>query len=74
MRQRSDLIYVYDGSYEGFLCCVFEAFLAKERPFDILTEDRLEPTLFSVKCRSAGKRRFPEGAATHVPGSAGRSR
>ncbi len=49
MRQRSDLIYLYDGSYEGFLCCVFEAFLAKERPADIVTEDKLEPTLFSVK-------------------------
>ena len=49
MRQRSDLIYLYDGSYEGFLCCVFEAFLAKERPVDILTDERLEPTLFSVK-------------------------
>ena len=49
MHQRSDLIYAYDGSLSGFLCCVFEAFLAKERPVAILSDDRLQPTLFSVK-------------------------
>ena len=49
MHQRSDLIYSYDGSLNGFLCCVFEAFLAKERPVDIIPDERLEPTLFSIK-------------------------
>lgn len=49
MHQRSDLIYAYDGSFFGMLSCIFESFLSKERPFDIIESDLLEPTLLSVK-------------------------
>ncbi|MCI8632380.1 MAG: DNA metabolism protein [Lachnospiraceae bacterium] len=33
-----NLIYTYDGSYEGLLSCVFESFLHKEIPVDIQIE------------------------------------
>lgn len=49
MHNRSDMIYCYDGSFFGLLSCVFESFSAKERPFDIVRADRLEPTLMTVK-------------------------
>lgn len=47
MYQRSDIIYLYDGSFEGFLSCVFESFLCKKRPYDIVSEDTSEPSLMS---------------------------
>ena len=47
MYQRSDIIYLYDGSFEGFLSCVFESFLCKKRPYDIVSEDSSEPSLMA---------------------------
>ena len=47
MHQRSDIIYLYDGSFEGFLSCVFESFLCKQRPYDIIAEDSSEPSLMA---------------------------
>ncbi len=47
MHQRSDIIYLYDGSFEGFLSCVFESFLCKNRPYDIIAEDSSEPSLMA---------------------------
>lgn len=47
MYQRSDIIYLYDGSFEGFLSCVFESFLCKQRPYDIISTDASEPTLMA---------------------------
>ena len=32
MKLETDVFYIYDGSFEGFLSCVFEAFLNKEEP------------------------------------------
>ena len=32
MPYRTNLIYHYDGSYQGFLCCVAQCFRAKELP------------------------------------------
>ena len=29
-----EIIYQYDGSFEGLLCCVFESYTKKERPTD----------------------------------------
>ncbi|OQB14533.1 MAG: hypothetical protein BWY15_01042 [Firmicutes bacterium ADurb.Bin193] len=34
----SDLIYRYDGSFEGFLCCVFESYEKNEIPRDIVSD------------------------------------
>ena len=32
----ADVVYLYDGSFEGFLCCVFESFAQHEIPFACL--------------------------------------
>ncbi len=44
-----DVIYVYDGSYEGFLCCVYESVYEREMPMDICAADELQPTLFRLR-------------------------
>ena len=36
--RRTVAAYQYDGSFDGLLCCVFESFLHKEQPLDILPE------------------------------------
>lgn len=46
MPDRPNLIYRYDGSFEGLLCCVFESFEKKEIPADILPPDTLQTSLF----------------------------
>ena len=28
----NEMIYTYDGSFEGFLCCIFESYAKKESP------------------------------------------
>lgn len=43
---RSDVAYRYDGSYEGFLCCVFRAVYEKEEPAEICVFEQAQPTLF----------------------------
>ncbi|MEG0804708.1 MAG: DNA metabolism protein, partial [Pygmaiobacter sp.] len=48
MFHESNVIYTYDGSYDGVLCCVFHAFEKKERPLAILPEETLQPTLCEV--------------------------
>lgn len=29
-----EVVYRYDGSFEGFLCCVFDSYVNRERPFE----------------------------------------
>ena len=36
----ADVVYLYDGSFEGFLCCVFESFAQHEIPFAVWTPQR----------------------------------
>ena len=31
----ADVVYLYDGSFEGFLCCVYESFVQHELPFAV---------------------------------------
>lgn len=45
----TDVIYVYDGSFDGFLCCVFESVYACEFPVDIIFEVDAPPTLYDVR-------------------------
>lgn len=45
----SDIIYTYDGSFEGFLCCVYESVYTRELPVDILTEEDAPPTLYELR-------------------------
>ncbi len=41
------LYYIYDGTFDGFLTAVLEAIERNELPEQIITEDKLEPNLFS---------------------------
>ena len=49
MHTESDLIYCYDGSFDGLLCCVFESYEKKEIPLDILVAAAAPPLLFSAR-------------------------
>ncbi len=44
-----DTIYQYDGSFDGFLSCVFCSFAHKEVPFAIWDETRAETTLYPLR-------------------------
>jgi len=44
-----DVIYVYDGSLAGFLCCVHESFYAKELPINIVNASEHEPSLYEQR-------------------------
>ncbi len=45
----ADVIYTYDGSFDGFLCCVYESVYAGELPINILREEDSPPTLYDVR-------------------------
>lgn len=47
MSDRATLVYYCDGSLPGILCCVFESYVQKELPVDILPMD--QPTFYPVK-------------------------
>ena len=49
MLDRSNLIYIYDGSFEGLMCCVFESYAKKEVPEDILLDHTPQGVLFPTK-------------------------
>ncbi|WP_040948490.1 TIGR03915 family putative DNA repair protein [Gorillibacterium massiliense] len=49
MPNRSDLVYGYDGSFDGLLTCIFESFACKDEPLDIVTEETLQLSLFDTK-------------------------
>lgn len=49
MFNQSNLIYSYDGSFDGLLCCVFESYDKKEIPVDILLPSISQTTLFEAK-------------------------
>lgn len=53
-----DVIYRYDGSFEGFLCCVFDSYVNKEYPSCFQDESGASPSLFPTRrveadCRHA---------------------
>ncbi len=49
MPDGSDVIYYYDGSFDGLLCCVFESYDKKEIPLDILLPDAPQTMLLPTK-------------------------
>lgn len=49
MPERSTLMYCYDGSFDGLLCCVFESYDKNELPLDVLPEGASLPLLLPVK-------------------------
>ena len=44
----ADIIYVYDGSYHGFLCCVHKSIYSGEIPFQITTYNDAPTTFFDI--------------------------
>ena len=46
MRQRTDVIFVYDGTFDGFLCCVHEYYYSSFNPVDIICEDDLDSSFY----------------------------
>jgi probable DNA metabolism protein len=47
--QNDTVVYCYDGSFDGLMCCVFESYERREMPVDILPEDAPLPLLLPVK-------------------------
>lgn len=45
----ANVIYTYDGSFDGFLCCVFESVYSGELPFEILRKEDLPLALMEVR-------------------------
>ena len=43
------VVYCYDGSFEGLLCCVFESYEKNEMPADVLPEDGQLPLLLNTR-------------------------
>ena len=49
MPYRTDIAYLYDGSFEGMLCCIHESYYEKELPSLIFGPAETQETLFPVK-------------------------
>jgi len=45
----TSVAYMYDGSFEGLLCCVYESYYHKEIPLLIFDYDEPQETLFPIK-------------------------
>ena len=43
--QNKNIVYNYDGSFDGFLCCAFESFTRREIPADIVSQKEVQPLL-----------------------------
>lgn len=44
----ANIVLVYDGSFDGFLCCVFYAVYARQLPAAIYTRQDMQPTLLET--------------------------
>lgn len=49
MAHTDDLVYAYDGTYDGMLCCVWAAFFYKENPCEIWLFEEEQPTLYRLR-------------------------
>lgn len=45
----SQVVYIYDGSYDGFLCCLHESVYMRELPSDIWREDEAPITMLETR-------------------------
>ena len=45
----TEVVYTYDGSFEGFLCCIFDSYANKEVLTAILRDEDFVPTLFPCR-------------------------
>ena len=53
----TEMVYFYDGSFDGFLCCVFESYAYREVPTAIERDEDLEPTLYPTRAVQTDKAR-----------------
>ena len=44
-----EIIYQYDGSFDGLLCCIYESYVNKELPTAIVSDEECELSLFSIR-------------------------
>lgn len=44
-----DVLYTYDGSFDGLLCCIFESFAHRETPVSIVPQEAAPLTLFPLR-------------------------
>lgn len=44
-----DVVYLYDRTFDGLLCCVFESYVRHETPLAILPEDTPQLPLYAVR-------------------------
>lgn len=51
-----EVIYRYDGSFAGYLCCIFDSYVNKEFPCGFQDPDHLEPTLYPVRWSGTDRR------------------
>lgn len=49
MPDRPDIVYRYDGSFEGLLCCVFESYARREIPAEIVSAQTAQMSLFPAR-------------------------
>lgn len=54
--------YRYDGSFDGFLCCVFESFLKKKRPRPFFRRTVLTVCIRKNRSKPIPKERPASGA------------
>lgn len=45
----TEMVYCYDGSFEGFLCCVFDSYANREALTAICRDEDFVPTLFASR-------------------------
>ena len=70
-----EVIYRYDGSFAGFLCCVFESYVNKEFPLGFQGPEDLDQAvldwLAEAYAFSQAKRRKKKGTSGRLPPSKG---
>lgn len=49
MSNRTDLIYRYDGTFDGLMCCIFESYYKKEIPSEIFSPENEQITFYDTK-------------------------
>lgn len=67
MSGEGDVIYLYDGSLEGLLCCVFAAVAEKQLPADIWCEEDACPVFFDTRSIPTEKEKAAPGGGLHPP-------
>ena len=71
---RNGIIYTYDGTFDGFLCCVFTAYSTKRFPGKIARYGTVTPSIFDevadIQTDRAEAERVYEGIRKNISGKA----